>query len=66
MNESFLLWLIATMFLLIAAVYCDELERDSRGKGSWYRDRELLGVRGAALALALVSFGLAIASLFPT
>lgn len=53
-------WVSLCLLLFLFASHCTEAEKQSRGKGSWYKDRELLTLRGASWALALVCFSLSI------
>lgn len=64
MNFDFiLLWYGLFSVLILAAGFFKYREKKSRGRGTWYTDRELLMLRGAAYALALVCAGLIIATL---
>lgn len=58
---DFPLWFGVAGLLYIAGSACLDAEQASRGKGSWYKDRELLQLCGAFRALALVALGLCIA-----
>jgi hypothetical protein len=50
-----LLWyLFLSCYLYIAGSFLGAAECRSRGKGTWYRDREYLRLQGAAYALSLV------------
>lgn len=61
--EFILLWYGLFSTFILAAGFFEYREKKSRGRGTWYTDRELLMLRGAAYALALVCAGMIIATL---
>ncbi len=65
MNHDFFFWWFgATWLFVLLAGYCENVQRSTRGVGSWLRDREFQALRGAFYAFAIVTFALSLACLF--
>jgi hypothetical protein len=65
MDQNYIvLWSLLSFVFLMLGTGCVELERKSRGKGTWAPDRILLQLSGAFWALSVVCYALFIACCF--